>query len=190
MPRKLSILALALSLLVCWAVVAFAAPEPKSDHKKTKLGKYLTAKEAYEMYKKAPDKVKIIDVRTKAEFQYVGNTGIAPNIPTYFMGPTWDSKKNRWKRMKNDKFLETVKAKYKADEPIIVMCRSGKRSAKAVNMLADAGFKDVYNLVDGFEGDKAKEGPNKGHRTVNGWKNSGNPYTYKQDESLIWNPAK
>jgi rhodanese-related sulfurtransferase len=66
------------------------------------------------------------------------------------------------------------------------MCRSGKRSAKGVNMLAAAGFTNAYSVVDSFEGDKAKEGENKGKRTVNGWKNSGLPWTYSMDKDLMY----
>ena len=54
-------------------------------------------------------------------------------------------------------------------------CRSGGRSALAVNALAKAGFTNVYNIIDGFEGDKvAEEGSlYLGKRMKNGWKNSG-----------------
>ncbi len=41
----------------------------------------------------------------------------------------------------------------KADDTIMVTCRSGGRSAIAVNMLAKGGFKNAYNIVDGVEGD-------------------------------------
>ena len=40
----------------------------------------------------------------------------------------------------------------------------------------DAGYKNVYNIIDGFEGGKSKKTK---HRTVNGWKNAGNPWGYK-----------
>ena len=66
------------------------------------------------------------------------------------------------------------------------MCRSGKRSAKAADMLADAGYTKVYSVVDGYEGDKAKDGPDKGKRTVNGWKNSGLPWTYSLDKDYMY----
>ncbi len=58
---------------------------------------------------------------------------------------------------------------------IILMCRSGSRSSKAVNMLAEAGYDNLYTIVDGFEGDKDKHK----QRTVNGWKNAGLPWSYK-----------
>ena len=41
-------------------------------------------------------------------------------------------------------------------DTLLVMCRAGGRSAKAVNALANVGFVNVYNIIDGMEGDKAE----------------------------------
>jgi rhodanese-related sulfurtransferase len=73
---------------------------------------------------------------------------------------------------------------------LLLMCRSGNRSASAVNLLAKAGYKNVYNIYDGFEGDKVQDEASyfNGQRMVNGWKNSGNPWTYKGDQSLMYFP--
>ena len=62
----------------------------------------------------------------------------------------------------------------------------------AVNLLAKAGFDKVYTITDGMEGDKVKD-PNSvfdGTRLVNGWKNSGLPWTYDVDPELMVLPAK
>jgi rhodanese-related sulfurtransferase len=63
------------------------------------------------------------------------------------------------------------------------MCRSGGRSAMAVNGLAVAGFTNVYQIVDGMEGDAVKDPDSvfQGQRLMNGWKNSGLPWTYEPD---------
>jgi rhodanese-related sulfurtransferase len=55
--------------------------------------------------------------------------------------------------------------------------------ALAVNLLGRAGFKNVYNITDGMEGDVVKDpdGVFRGHRLVNAWKNSGLPWTYHID---------
>ena len=66
------------------------------------------------------------------------------------------------------------------------MCRSGNRSAKAADLLAKAGYTKVYNQVEGYEGDKAKEGDTKGKRTVNGWKNAGLPWNYHLDKDVMY----
>lgn len=69
----------------------------------------------------------------------------------------------------------------KADDTLMVMCRSGGRSAIAVNMLAQAGFTNVHNIIDGMEGDVVEDPASVfvGQRLKNGWKNSGCPWTYK-----------
>ena len=68
----------------------------------------------------------------------------------------------------------------KPDDTLMVMCRSGGRSAIAANFLAKAGFKNVYNIIDGMEGDPVQNPASvfQGQRLVNGWKNSGCPWTY------------
>jgi rhodanese-related sulfurtransferase len=66
------------------------------------------------------------------------------------------------------------------------------RSAAAINKLAEAGFTKVYNIVDGFEGDKEKDknSPNVGKRTVDGWRNAGTPWTYDMDAALVFAEKK
>ena len=69
----------------------------------------------------------------------------------------------------------------KPDDTLMLMCRSGGRSAIAVNMLAQAGFRHVYNIVDGMEGDAVRDSDSvfAGQPLKNGWKNSGCPWTKK-----------
>jgi len=60
----------------------------------------------------------------------------------------------------------------------------------AVNILAKEGFTKIYNIIDGFEGDAVKEtgSPDYGKRTLNGWRNSGAPWTYDLDRALLYLP--
>jgi rhodanese-related sulfurtransferase len=67
-----------------------------------------------------------------------------------------------------------------------LICRSGDRSAAAANLLAEAGLKNVYSVVDGFEGDLATQGPKAGQRVVNGWKNAGLPWSYNLDKEKMY----
>ena len=71
-------------------------------------------------------------------------------------------------------------------------CRSGDRSARAVNLLAEAGFKKAYTVIDGFEGDTVRDpqSPFNGKRVKNGWKNSGIPWTYEIELELVYSPKK
>ena len=62
----------------------------------------------------------------------------------------------------------------------------------AVNLLAEAGFKGVYTITDGMEGDAVKDPGSvfNGQRLVNGWKNSGLPWTYDVDPEQMILPAQ
>ena len=64
--------------------------------KQTTLGLYVTSKEAYEMWKTSPEKIKILDVRTREEYIYVGHADMAWNIPVFFQTYEWDLTKNRF----------------------------------------------------------------------------------------------
>ncbi|MBM4301068.1 MAG: sulfurtransferase [Deltaproteobacteria bacterium] len=169
------------------------APEKKSgvpeDPKKhTALGLYVTPKEAYDMWQKDQDKVKILDCRTPEEYAFVGHAPMAVNIPSQFMAYSWNPEKKEYAMKDNEKFVQQAKKTFKPTDSILVMCRSGHRSAKSVDNLAKAGFKNVYNIFDGFEGDKVKDknDPNFGKRTKNGWRNAGVPWTYDLDQKLMY----
>lgn len=184
----------ALAVLGVFSSSAFAEDWSKLNKKKqTTLGLYMTSQQAYEHMMKNMDQSLFLDVRTPAELNYLGVTSVMDaNVPTDMMdGSAWDDKKSRYKRKHNDNFVADVDARLKAKglkktDTVILMCRSGKRSAKAVNELAKNGYTKVYTVVDGYEGDKVKEGENKGKRMKNGWKNSGLPWTYSMDKDLMY----
>ena len=92
--------------------------------------------------------------------------------------------------LENENFVDEVKKKYQKNGVIMVMCRSCARSAAAVDGLAKAGFVNVYSIFDGFEGDKLKasESDYNGQSIVNGWKNSGAPWTCQLDPRIIYLP--
>lgn len=158
--------------------------------KQTTLGLYLTAKEAYDKWKADPDKVKILDVRTQEEYLFIGHPAMAWNIPIFFQSYDWDAEKKHFPMKPNPDFLQKIKEVFQSDDIILVTCRSGGRSAMAVNQLAEAGFKNVYNITDGFEGDMVKDSESVfvGQRMINGWKNSGLPWTYSIDPKLMLIP--
>lgn len=167
-----------------------ASPQLPAE-KQTELGLYLTAKEAYEMWQAAPDKIKIVDVRTPEEFIFVGNADMAWKIPIAIQSDQWDAEKHQFPMELLPDFVERVQKVAGPGDTLLVMCRSGGRSAIAVNLLAEAGFENVYSITDGMEGDKVKD-PNSifdGQRVVNGWKNSGLPWTYGVDPDRMVLPA-
>lgn len=158
--------------------------------KQTKIGLYVTSKEAYEMWAASPEKIKILDVRTPEEYMFVGHADMAWNIPVFFQTYEWDSTKNHFPMKPNTNFISEVEKIANPTDTILVTCRSGGRSAMAVNQLAEAGYKNVFNITDGFEGDTVKDPESvfNGQRMINGWKNSELPWTYKIDPKLMLIP--
>lgn len=178
-----------LSLLIIGTIWALSFADdslPKS--KQTELGLYVKAQGAYERWKAYPDKIKILDVRTVGEYVYVGHAPMAKNIPLVFLDEEFDMGGNKYNSVQNENFVKNVESVYAKTDTIFIMCRSGGRSARAVNLLAENGFKYAYTIIDGFEGDTVKDENSylKGKRIVNGWKNSSAPWTYELDKDLVY----
>jgi rhodanese-related sulfurtransferase len=177
------------------ALALDAAQVPQS--KQTKPGLYLDAREAYALKQQLGDGALFIDIRTRGEVSYTGMaTVVDAHVPLleHPANAPWDEKAGRFKLEYNNDFDAELARRVAAkglgkDAPVILMCRSGDRSSKAVNLLAELGYTKVYTVIDGFEGDVAKDGPDAGKRVVNGWKNAGLPWTYKLDKDKLYLPA-
>ena len=159
--------------------------------KQTSLGLYLTAQEAYEKWKADPKQVKILDVRTPEEYVFVGHPAMVWNVPAMLQTYQWDASGRKLPMKLNPDFEAHAKKLFKPSDTLLVMCRSGGRSAKAVDRLAEAGFKQVYNIIDGMEGDTVDDPQSvfQGKRMKNGWKNSGLPWTYDLDPEKMCLPT-
>lgn len=155
-------------------------------NKQTLLGLYVNAAQAYEKWRASPEQVKVIDVRTPEEYAFIGHPEACWNIPLAFVtyhrkdgkfeyGPKW-----------NEGFVDEVKKIAGPDDTLLLMCRSGDRSAMAVNQLAAAGYTNAYTITDGFEGDKVDDPGSvfHGKRMRNGWKNSV-PWIYTIDPEKV-----
>lgn len=106
-----------------------------------------------------------IDCRSDAEHFFVGHP-IGSIHVAWQDGPDWEN---------NPHFVGEVKrlAGHSVQRPVVLICRSGRRSVDAGNALEAAGFSNVYNVIHGFEGDLDDEH----HRsTVNGWRQAGLPW--------------
>ncbi len=160
------------------------------EGKLTDLGLYVTAAEAYEMWKADPARVKVLDVRMVEEYVFLGHAEAAVNIPVAFPQYEWHEAKRKYGFVMNPDFIDHVKEVFAADDTIVAMCRSGGRSAFAINMLAKAGFTAVHNIIDGFEGDTVDDPESVffGKRMKNGWKNSA-PWDYSLDPRQVWIPS-
>lgn len=133
--------------------------------------KTISPQEAWNIMQKEPRAV-MIDVRSDMEFLFVGHPVGAIHIP-WIDYPDW--------RLNPDFVTEVRKLilggicheDSNSGVPILLICRSGKRSLEAGNLLLKEGFCDVYNVAEGFEGELDEEH----HRsTRGGWRHHGLPW--------------
>lgn len=177
--------------------VAQVDPASVPEIKRSRLQLYLTAREAHDIYTREPARTLFLDVRTRAEAMYVGvpsdADALVPYVEHQELMTDWDDRRGMYQLMANSDFLTEAETRLKQKgltktDRVILICRSGDRSAHAADLLANAGYTRVYSVVDGFEGDAAKDGPKAGQRVVNGWKNAGLPWSYKLDKARMYFP--
>ena len=122
----------------------------------------LTPGEAYQLLREAPD-AKLVDVRTRAEHDWVGRIPGAIEIEwlTYPGHQT------------NPNFVTQLEAQVDPESLVMFICRSGGRSSHAAATAAQLGYTQAFNVLEGFEGDKDQQG----HRsTTGGWKHARLPW--------------
>ena len=137
------------------------ASQRAQELKSTYAGSF-TPREAHELLTLMPT-AKLIDVRTKAECDWVGRVPGAVEIE--LMGYPGNAL--------NALFAHQVEAVAGKDATLLFLCRSGGRSNMAAISLAAAGFRQCYNVMEGFEGDKDAAS----HRnTTGGWRAAGLPW--------------
>jgi rhodanese-related sulfurtransferase len=172
----------------------FAADAPKDPSRQTSWGLYVDSREAYQMKTgERGTEVLFVDVRDPIEIMFTGFTDVVDvNVP--YMASNrqkWNDKKNVYAMEVNPAFeAQVAKAladrKLSKDSPVVLMCRSGgERGAPSAKMLEGKGYKQVYVVTDGFEGDTVKDGDKKNWRLVNGWKNSGLPWGYTLNKAKV-----
>ncbi len=176
-------------ILFCGLIVpGVTETTPLPQDKRTTLSLYVTAKEAYEKWQADPVNLKILDVRTPEEYVWIGHPTMAHNVPFMFFKEKWYTQAEGSPMVKNPNFVPQIKKKFKVTDTLFLICRSGGRSAMAVNTLAQEGFKSAYTITDGFEGEEVKDENSyfKGKRMMNGWKNSGAPWTCELKPELVF----
>ncbi|MDR3500772.1 MAG: rhodanese-like domain-containing protein [Parvibaculum sp.] len=131
----------------------------------------VSSEEAWRVLSANPDAV-LVDVRTRAEWSYVGLADLGA-LGKEALLAEWQS----FPTMSvNAAFVDEVGAALgsaRKDAPVFLLCRSGVRSRAAAIALTKAGFSQAYNVAGGFEGD-LDETRHRGRR--NGWKASGLPW--------------
>jgi rhodanese-related sulfurtransferase len=123
----------------------------------------LTPAEAHELLGLAPG-AKLVDVRTRAEWDWVGRIRDSVEIEwqTYPGGQP------------NPGFEMQLTQQVDREALTMFLCRSGARSHAAAARAKQAGYTAVYNVLEGFEGDRDGQGR---RNTVGGWRRAGLPWT-------------
>ncbi len=122
----------------------------------------LTPDEACRLMEAAPGS-RIVDVRTRAELDWVGRIPGAIEIE-WQVYPGMKS---------NPYFMAQLEQQVEKEALVMFICRSGMRSHHAAVLATQAGYSDCYNILEGFEGDKDTEE----HRnSKGGWRHAGLPW--------------
>lgn len=179
------------------AVTPAIAEESAASYRDTELGLYVNAVEAFDLLQ-GNQRAVLIDVRDPVEIKFTGFAeGTDIHVPWVLADTSrFDEEAGSWPMVKNADFDAQVKARLEAlgvaqDDPVIVMCRSGStRSAPAADAIHGMGYSEVYSVTDGFEGGKLEEGDSEGVRAVSGWRNSGLPWSYSVDSSVVWTSSE
>lgn len=122
----------------------------------------LKPEEAYELMRSAPG-AKLVDVRTRAEIDWVGRVPGAVEVE-WAMYPGFKQ---------NPNFMTALEQQVDKEALVMFLCRNAHRSHAAAMAATQAGYTDCYNVLEGFEGDKS---PRKQRNVLNGWKLAGLPW--------------
>lgn len=126
----------------------------------------VTPQEAYELLQADPQ-VKLIDVRTNAERDWVGRVSVPDSQHGAVQWSTYPG------GAPNPDFIAQLEAVAAKDQVLLFLCRSGVRSRHAAKLATEAGYPHSYDILEGFEGDKDVEGHRK---SVSGWCRAGLPW--------------
>jgi rhodanese-related sulfurtransferase len=168
-------------------------PARVPEEQRSKTGLYLLPKQTPAFIKSQNGKVLFLDVRTRAEAQFLGMAdgvdALVPYVEFQEFMTDWDDTRGFYKLEPFSDFAPEVGRRLKAkglanNDAIIIICRSGERSARAADLLTSLGYSKVYTVLYGFEGEMSE----KGRRNLNGWKNDGLPWSYELDRSKMYFP--
>lgn len=163
------------------------------EEMRTQQGLYLSPRQAYQFVRTQKGKVLFVDVRTRAEAQFLGMAtpvdALVPYVEFQEFMTDWDETRSFYKLEPFSDFVPEVGRRLLAKglsktDPVVLICRSGERSSRAANLLADSGYTRVYTVVYGFEGEISDAG----RRNLNGWKNANLPWSYELDKSKMYFP--
>lgn len=131
----------------------------------------LSPQQAWEMIQEDP-KALLVDIRSSMEYLFVGHPRGAVHVP-WIDEPDWTVNPNFATEIRKLLLGGAVCSAENPCAPVILICRSGKRSLEAGKTLLAAGMRRVYHVDEGFEGDLDAHH----HRSsLGGWRFRGLPW--------------
>ncbi|MCW8825693.1 MAG: rhodanese-like domain-containing protein [Gammaproteobacteria bacterium] len=131
----------------------------------------VSPQEAWEILQSDPRAI-LVDVRSSMEFLFVGHPRGAIHIP-WIDEPDWVVNPNFVRSIRELMLGGVIEATGIGSAPVLLICRSGKRSLQAGRLLLESGFSEVSNIEEGFEGELDEHH----HRsTSGGWRFHGLPW--------------
>lgn len=132
--------------------------------------KSIMPKAAWELLESNPKAV-LIDVRSEMEYLFVGHPKGCIHI-SWIDGPDWQRNPNFLSEVRKVLLGGVISDRENEEQtvesaPILIICRSGARSLDAGKLLVSEGFDNVYNVLEGFEGDLDS---NHQRSTIGGWR--------------------
>ena len=121
----------------------------------------VTPQQAWALF--SSGQAQLVDVRSGEERKFVGHVPGSVHV-------AWATGTSL---TRNPRFVRELEAKFGKDATLLLLCRSGKRSELAAEAATKAGFKNVLNVLEGFEGDRDAD---QRRGTLGGWRFQGLPW--------------
>lgn len=131
----------------------------------------LTPAQAHQLIQDDPQAL-FVDIRSTMEFLFVGHPAGAVHVP-WIDEPDWTVNPQFLTEIRKRLLGGAVCTAEDACAPVVLICRSGKRSLEAGKALLEAGLPTVFHVDEGFEGELDEQH----HRsTRGGWRFRGLPW--------------
>jgi len=192
------------------AVLVLAVPGPGRAQRPTAIG----CLQAYDLLRKDSGHTFLLDVRSRAEYQFAGHPPMAYNVPWRFFTTEFRVKGRRHQGRRadqtgyqltsrpNPKFVAVVRSLFKPTDRLVLISANGRRSLAAAQALTKAGFSRVYHVPNGLFGPADDPGLDEDTRRlvakyspamirrgrVAGWLHWGLPITYEMDPKYVYPP--
>jgi len=131
----------------------------------------ISPKQAWQLMQENPRAV-LVDIRSSMEYLFVGHPVGAVHV-AWIDEPDWDVNPDFVREIRQLMLGGLSSTPEDEGVPVILICRSGKRSHEAGDLLINEGLTNIYHIDEGFEGERDE---NYQRSTLGGWRYHGLPW--------------